>query len=63
MKAEMFGDGIDSYCFTMMLRGKANLVQSGMETTGADGARFRSMFGAPRTLCARMLTPRSARIT
>jgi AraC-like DNA-binding protein len=41
MKCDVVGDGIDSYCFTVMLQGKASLLQSGIETAGADGLAFR----------------------
>ena len=40
-RAAIDGDGIDSYCFTVMLRGKASLMQGGSETTGADGLTSR----------------------
>jgi AraC-like DNA-binding protein len=44
-KAHVVGDGIDSYCFTVMLQGKASLVQAGIETTGADGLACRLSAG------------------
>lgn len=44
-KVEVVGDGIDSYCFMMMLRSNASLVRSGRETTGADGLAVRLSAG------------------
>lgn len=44
-KAAIVGDGVDSYCFTVMLQGKASLMQGGGETTGADGLASRLSWG------------------
>jgi AraC-like DNA-binding protein len=41
------GDGIDGYCFSVMLHGYARLIQEGVETTStdADGIAFRATPG------------------
>ena len=47
MKVDVGGDGIDSYCFSVILQGGASLVQSGSETigTGSHGLAFRLSAG------------------
>jgi AraC-like DNA-binding protein len=43
--AAIVGDGIDIYCFTAMLQGKASLIQSRVETTSAVGLATRLSAG------------------
>ncbi len=46
-QVDIGGDGIDAYCFTAMLRGRATLIPHGRETTaaGTNGLVFRATPG------------------
>jgi hypothetical protein len=46
-QVDIGADGIDAYCFTAMVRGKATLIQHGRETlaAGPNGLVFRATPG------------------